>query len=51
MSLAAVTLPQVPDGAPLHLLGVLLFKEAIMSQHPAHVSAASGEVRAERSRF
>lgn len=32
MPLAAVyTLPQVPDRIPLHLLSVLLFKEAIMS--------------------
>lgn len=40
--------PQVPDRVPLYLLSVfkVLFKEAIMSQHPAHVSAASGEVRA-----
>lgn len=30
---------------------MLLFKEAIMSQHPAHVSASSGEVRAKRSPF
>lgn len=45
------TLPQVPDRVSPHLLSVLLLKEAIMSQHPAHVSAATGEVRAKSSSF